>query len=616
MAGANDERLAQALTKLGVLDGTQLALAKSEQAKSGTNLIQTLLRLGMVTAIDIARAAESVADEAPPAAPLMAEESAAPDVPVAPPAPQAGPTQPAPRPSTSGSRPPHSSAKASLASYEVDPEALADVPRSVAEQYLVLPIQMSEDRIIVAMADATNVFAMDEVRTRTGRRVEPIEVDEDELRHAIDQYYSTRARAHVRVSATARDIHENVSGLEAVAGADKSLVDMLDQAPVVRILESILSEAVRMRASDIHVEPRAEDLQIRYRIDGQLMTITRLPKDMQRFVLSRIKILAGEDIAESRLPQDGRFETVVDDRPIDLRVSTLPTFWGEKAVMRILDKSRTLVSLAQLGFMPHTLNGFEELIRQPQGMILVTGPTGSGKSTTLYASLHTINDDKTNITTIEDPIEYEVDGLNQIQVHPQIELTFSVALRHILRQDPDVILIGEIRDFETAEQAFRAALTGHLCLSTLHTNDAPSAATRLVDMGIEPFIVSASVIGILAQRLVRRLCTRCKEAYEPVEKELAQLQLTPEQAARIQFHRGRGCQYCRNSGYTGRVALYELMTVNNEIRDGISQHLPAQQLRTLALRNGMKSMRYDGLMKVNTGVTSAAEVLRVMFASD
>ena len=603
MAGINDDRLAQALKSLGVLDDAQLTLAAAEQAKSGTNLIQTLLRLGMVTANDIARAAEVSAEDMSPTVMPMHEESVIPDAP-----------PPAPRP---GRRPPGSSSqKASLSSYEVDPDALADVPKAVAEQYLVLPIQMSEDRIIVAMADATDVFAMDAIRTRTGKRVEPIEVDEEELRQAIDQYYSTRARAQVRASANVRDIGEAVSGLEGVAGADRTLVDMLDQAPVVRILEAILAEAVRMRASDIHLEPRMDSLQVRYRVDGQLMTIKRLPKDMQRYVLSRVKILAGEDIAETRLPQDGRFETVVDERPIDLRVSTLPTFWGEKAVMRILDKSRTLVSLNQLGFMPHTLGDFENLIRQPQGMILVTGPTGSGKSTTLYASLHTINDDRTNIITIEDPIEYEVEGLNQVQVHPQIELTFAKALRHILRQDPDVILVGEIRDYETAEQAFRAALTGHLCLSTLHTNDAPSATTRLTDMGVEPFIVSSSVIGVLAQRLVRRLCSRCKESYEPTEIEITRLQITPEQAAKLTFHRGRGCQYCRNSGYSGRVAVYELMMCNAEVREAISQGIPAQQLRTVALRNGMKSMKYDGLIKVNAGTTSAAEVLRVMFASD
>jgi type IV pilus assembly protein PilB len=355
---------------------------------------------------------------------------------------------------------------------------------------------------------------------------------------------------------------------------------------------------------------------VRFRVDGQLQTITNLQSDMQRYILSRIKIMAGEDIAETRVPQDGRFATEVDGRPIDLRVSTLPTFWGEKAVMRILDKSRALVSLNQLGFMPETRKAYEDLIGQSQGMILVTGPTGSGKTTTLYASLYSINDDTKNITTVEDPIEYEVAGLNQVQTHAQIDLTFASALRSILRQDPDVVLVGEIRDHETAEMAFRAALTGHLVLSTLHTNDAPGAATRLVDMGIAPYLIASTVIGILAQRLVRRLCSHCRETYEPAAEELERLQLTPEQAAKIQFNRGRGCTHCRNTGYQGRIALYELMMMNNELRDGISQGMNAAQLRQVALRSGMKSLKYDGLMKVHQGITSAAEVAKVMFAGD
>jgi type IV pilus assembly protein PilB len=498
----------------------------------------------------------------------------------------------------------------------VDPDALRDIPRAVAERYLVLPLQISADRILVAMADATNVFAMDEIRSRTGRRVEPIEVPQEELEAAIDQYYANLARTSVNVSATTRDLGESVAATDYGNLVDKAFAEMLDQAPVVRIVEQILRDAVRMRASDIHIEPRAEHLSVRFRVDGQLQTITNLQSDMQRYILSRIKILAGEDIAETRVPQDGRFATVVDDRPIDLRVSTLPTFWGEKAVMRILDKSRALVSLNQLGFMPEMRKIYEDLITQSQGMLLVTGPTGSGKTTTLYASLYAINDDAKNITTVEDPIEYEVAGLNQVQVHPHIDLTFANALRSILRQDPDVILVGEIRDTETAEMAFRAALTGHLVLSTLHTNDAPGAATRLVDMGIAPYLIASTVVGILAQRLVRRLCSHCRETYEPNAEELERLQLTPEQAAKLQFNRGRGCAHCRNTGYSGRIALYELLAMNNDLRDGISQGMNAAQLRQVALRSGMKSLKYDGLMKVHQGITSAAEVAKVMFAGD
>jgi type IV pilus assembly protein PilB len=597
---ANDEQVAQILVNSGIISAEQVAEARSQAEASGSNLVQAMLRLRMITALDIAKAAEQLPPEVAPAAPA------------APPA-ASGAQRPArPRPPAPQAAPPTSS----LGSYEVDPEALREVPRALAERYLLLPLQMSGDRLLVAMVDATNVFAIDELRSRTGRKIESIEVSEEELRPAIEQYYANLARSQVNVSATSRDLSESLSRSEGASGIDNALAEMLDQAPVVRIVEQILKDAVRVRASDIHIEPRDQQVAVRFRVDGQLQTVTMLPIDMHRYVLSRIKIMAGEDIAETRVPQDGRFATVVDDRPIDLRVSTLPTFWGEKAVMRILDKSRALVSLSQLGFMPETRKSFEDLLSMSQGMLLVTGPTGSGKTTTLYASLHAINDETKNITTVEDPIEYEVSGLNQVQVHPQIDLTFSAALRSILRQDPDVVLVGEIRDIETAEMAFRAALTGHLVLSTLHTNDAPSAATRLVDMGIPAYIIASTVTGVLAQRLVRKLCSHCREACDPTEAELERLQMSAEQSKRVQFHRGRGCTHCRNTGYNGRIALYELMTINNDIREAVSSGMNAAQVRAVALKSGMRSLKYDGLSKVNGGVTSAREVIGVMFAGD
>jgi type II secretory ATPase GspE/PulE/Tfp pilus assembly ATPase PilB-like protein len=442
-------------------------------------------------------------------------------------------------------------------------------------------------------------------------------VDEAELIPAIDRFYEAHSQAQSSAAATAKDLGGSLSGGEDIGvGVDKGLLDMLDQGHVVEIVRAILRDAIRMRASDIHVEPRLDHVQIRYRVDGRLLTHTTLPADMHRYVVSRLKILAECDIAESRVPQDGRFATTVDDHTIDLRVSTLPTFWGEKVVLRLLDRSRTLVSLSTLGFGTETLRDYERLIRAPQGMILVTGPTGSGKTTTLYASLHAINDETRNITTVEDPIEYEVAGLNQTQVHPRIDLTFARSLRHIMRQDPDIILVGEVRDGETAEMAFRAALTGHLVLTTLHTNDAPSATTRLVDMGVAPYIIASSVIGILAQRLVRRLCTRCRETCDPSDLELERLQMTAEQARKVQFHRGRGCQHCRNTGYSGRVAVYELMVMNQELREAVAQGVTAGNLRQAALRNGMRSLKYDGLLKIHAGMTSAQEVIGVMFASD
>lgn len=607
MNGNRDEQIARALMARGKIGAAEVAAATDAARSSGTGLVAALVQGGYVTTNEIAEVAETLQEEEA-AEPQDEDDSPLEEAHAAPP--PAG-EKPARAPRTL--RP----SKASLSSYEVDPDALRDVPRVVAEEHRVLPLQISEDRILVAMADQTDVFAMDAIRARTGRRVEAIEVDEEELMAAIDQFYASHAQSQVSVTATAKDIETSVGDIEDLdLGVDKSIVDMLDQAPVKRVVQAILRDAVRMGASDIHVEPRGEDVQVRYRVDGRLLTHTRLPADMLRYVVSRLKILADCDISETRVPQDGRFATSLDERVVDLRVSTLPTFWGEKVVLRLLDRSRTLVSLTQLGFSPETLRNYERLIRSPQGMILVTGPTGSGKSTTLYASLHAINDETRNITTVEDPIEYEVEGLNQTQVHPRIDLTFARALRHILRQDPDVILVGEVRDLETAEMAFRASLTGHLVLTTLHTNDAPSAPTRLVDMGVAPYIISSSVIGVLAQRLVRRLCTRCRETCTPTDVEVERLQLTPDQAKKIQFHRGRGCQHCRNTGYGGRIAVYELMVMNNELRDAIVSGMNAAQVRQIALRTGMKSMKYDGLLKVNQGITSAAEVIGVMFASD
>jgi len=459
-------------------------------------------------------------------------------------------------------------------------------------------------------------LAIDAIRSRTGRKVEPVEIPAEQIEEAIDQYYTRQARASIQVSEQAKDLSATVSGTEAVSGIDIDLIRMLDDAPVVRIVETIIQDAARVQASDIHIEPRADHVQVRYRVDGQLSTITELPKDMQQAVLSRIKLLANEDIAETRFPQGGRFDTVVDNHPLDLRVSTLPTYWGEKAVLRLLDKSRVFVSLGELGFLPEMQKEFEELVTRPQGMILVTGPTGSGKSTTLYAALHTINEDSINISTVEDPIEYEVQGLNQTQVHPAIELDFAEFLRHILRQDPDVILVGEIRDLETAQMAFRASLTGHLVLSTLHTNDAPSAAARLVDIGIAPYIIGSSILGVLAQRLVRRICSHCREQYQPSSQELERLNLTEEQAAKIRFHVGRGCRHCRNTGYSGRVAVYELMKMNDELRGALGREEDVSALRRIAVKSGMKTLRYDALTKVHQGSTSAQEVINVMFAPE
>ena len=607
MSASRDEQIAQALVAKGKIGPGQIETAREVSDRTGTTLIAALIQSGYITTNDLAEVADSVVDSAP--APKREPDSPHEQAFAQPSAEQAPTPARAPR----TLRP----TKASLSSYQVDPDALREVPKVLAEEHKVLPLQISEERIVVAMADQTDVFAMDAIRARTRRRVEAVEVEEAELMAAIEEFYAVHAQALVSTTATTKDLESSVASTmdDTDVGVDTALLDIMDQGAVVEIVRVIIRDAVRMRASDIHIEPGAETFQVRYRVDGQMLRQTELDKDLHPAVVSRIKILADCDISENRMPQDGRFATPVDDRVIDMRVSTLPTFWGEKVVLRLLDRSRVFVSLTQLGFGPETLRQYERLIRMPQGMILVTGPTGSGKSTTLYASLHTLNDETRNITTVEDPIEYEVAGINQTQVNPRIELTFARALRHILRQDPDVILVGESRDLETAEMSFRASLTGHLVFTTLHTNDAPSAATRLVDLGIEPYIITSSVIGIIAQRLVRRICSHCRETCMPTDIELERLQLTPEQAKKIQFHKGRGCQRCRNTGHSGRVAIYELIVMNNELRDAIVAGQTATQLRQIALRTGMKSMRYDGLLKINQGVTSAQEVIRATYVS-
>jgi type II secretory ATPase GspE/PulE/Tfp pilus assembly ATPase PilB-like protein len=595
MAGdaARDRALADSLVRQGIITGEQLAAAEAEQKAGGLSLVQALLGSGACTAQDLARVAASVRDDPEESSFVLQPSASLADI----------------------------SADAalgggSLDDYQVDPEAIREVPRTLAEEYCFLPLQVSEGRILLAMADPDNVFAIDEVRKRTGRRVEAVQVSEQELIHAIDQYYSTQARAAMTQGVVTRDIGTPLSKDESLVDLADDLVATVDEAPVVRIVEKMLRDAAAQRASDIHIEPRADVFAVRFRVDGVLQTIIELPIDLHRTVASRLKILGGCDISENRLPQDGRFATLVDERPIDIRLSTLPTYWGEKLVLRLLDKSAALVSLTQLGLLPEMMKQFDTLLHTKQGMVLVTGPTGSGKSTTLYASLHKIKDDTLNITTVEDPIEYEVEGVNQTQVHARIDLSFARCLRHILRQDPDIILIGEIRDYETAEMAFRAALTGHLVLSTLHTNDAPSAATRLVDMKVEPYLIASCVIGVLAQRLVRRICPRCREQYEPTPLEIEELRLKPEQAQRVRFFRGRGCEQCRNTGHYGRVGLYELMPMNNELRDLIVRNANAAELRQGAIRGGMKTMRFDGLSKMNAGLTSAGEVIKVLMGGE
>ncbi|MBM3475901.1 MAG: hypothetical protein FJX75_21750, partial [Armatimonadetes bacterium] len=432
MAGdpGRDRAMAEALLKQGVISPDQLAAAKAEAA-GGVSLVQALLRAGACTAQDLARASSVAAEEG-----------------------EGGEFVLQPSASVAALSPDAALGGGSLDDYQVDPEAIREVPRPVAEEYCLLPLQVSEGRILLAMADPGNVFAIDEVRKRTGRRVEAVQVPEQELIAAIDQYYSTQARASMAQSAVVtRDLSGRLGKDESLLDLSDDIAATVDEAPVIRVVERMIRDAAAQRASDIHIEPKADVFAIRFRVDGLLQTITELPIDLHRTVVSRLKILAGCDISENRMPQDGRFATLVDDRPIDIRCSTLPTYWGEKVVLRLLDKSAALVSLSQLGMLPDMMKQYDTLLHTKQGMVLVCGPTGSGKSTTLYASLHKIKDDTLNITTVEDPIEYEVEGVNQTQVHARIDLSFARSLRHILRQDPDIILVGEVRDYETAEMA-------------------------------------------------------------------------------------------------------------------------------------------------------------------
>ncbi|MFA4030141.1 MAG: hypothetical protein GDYSWBUE_001690 [Candidatus Fervidibacterota bacterium] len=487
----------------------------------------------------------------------------------------------------------------------IDRAAVAYVPRRLAEKLVVMPIRVEGNKLVVAMPDPKRLEIIDQLQQATGLRVDPVQAPAQQIRAAIERVYGilSTAQAETQPQATSLTAPASVEHLDAEEGG-----------PALRFARGIIAMGVRRGASDIHIEPRERGIVVRYRVDGVLQPPSEpLPPDMARAIVSAIKVMANMDISETRLPQDGRIRGVFDGHQIDIRVSSLPTYFGEKLVLRLLDKSTLLTSLDQLGFHPEVQAQFEQLIRRPQGMILVTGPTGSGKSTTLYAALCRIRSEKINIVTVEDPIEYQIDGVNQTQVNYDIGLTFAKQLRAILRQDPDVILVGEIRDKDTADMAFRAALTGHLVLSTLHTNDAPSTVTRLVDMGVEPYIIGACLIGVLAQRLVRRICKHCRTQYEPSEEELMSVGIQPSQAEGLKLYRGTGCSHCHNTGYRGRIGVYELMVIDSELREAISKGANASELRQLAIRKGMRTLMQDAIEKMMQGITTTEEVARVVY---
>ncbi|GAB4491344.1 MAG: hypothetical protein OHK006_25110 [Thermodesulfovibrionales bacterium] len=549
-----------------------------------------------------------------------------------------------------------------LAEYKIDPAVLKLIPADMAKKYLIMPVARVGATLTIAMADPSNVFAIDDVKFMTGYNVEVVVSSESAIIGAISSYYlgkgenllattggaggsgTQQAKSSMMLQAKDytmgdEDLEKgadfpgafeegpsvDVEEFDKIVGSALDGVDVLEEkedsevvreveAPIVKLVNGIFVNAIKSGASDIHVEPYENSLRVRYRVDGVMYTVMNLPTKIKAALTSRIKIMSKLDIAERRLPQDGRIKLKLGKkRDIDFRVSVLPCLFGEKTVLRLLDKGNLQVDLTKLGFEQAALDDFMDALNKPYGMLLVTGPTGSGKTTTLYSALNYLNKPDTNIMTAEDPVEFNFMGINQVQVREEIGLTFAAALRSFLRQDPDIIMVGEIRDFETAEIGVKAALTGHLVLSTLHTNDAPATISRLLNMGIEPFLVSSAVILILAQRLGRRVCQQCKEEEKIPEATMIKLGFSEQEAKTVKCYRGKGCPACNNTGYKGRVALYEVMPVKDEIKELILEGASSAEIKKAAIRLGMKTLRMSGLTKVAEGVTSVEEVMRVTF---
>src|SRR5512132_3630168 len=492
-----------------------------------------------------------------------------------------------------------------LSEYQIDHLAASLLPEQLARRYRALPIGERDGKLLVAMSDPANVFALDDIRSITNRDVQPIVATASDVEQAIAKFGGVGDQ--VEALAT-----EASSKLEAEDGPD-DIEAAVEDAPIVKLVQAIMTQAVADRASDVHIEPHERDVRVRFRVDGVLHEVMHSPKNIQNGLISRLKIMADLNIAERRVPQDGRMSMKVGMKVLDIRLATLPTVFGEKVVLRILDKTQALLQLSDLGFQEEAFKRYQVAVRRPYGAILVTGPTGSGKSTTLYATLNILNEIDKNIITVEDPVEYRLPGVNQIQVNPKAGLTFASALRSILRADPDIVLIGEIRDKETATIAIEAALTGHLVLSSLHTNDAPSAISRLVEMDVETFLVASAIDAVVAQRLARKLCERCRVVYQPEQAELEAAGfpewLWPEIP---QLFKAQGCPACANTGYRGRIGLYEVMRMSEEIERLTVERASADAIRNVAVQQGMMTLRDDGLEKVRMGITTLDEVARVV----
>jgi len=491
-----------------------------------------------------------------------------------------------------------------LTEYRIDAAATALLPEALCRRYRAIPIGEQDGRLLVAMSDPANVYALDDIRTITGRDVRPVVATAHDVEQSIQKFSGMSEQVEALAS-------EAADALDTEAGV--TVEAAVEDAPIVRLVQAIMTQAADDRASDVHIEPTETDVRVRFRVDGVLHEVMHSPKSIQGGLISRLKVMSDLNIAEKRIPQDGRLSLRVNNRSLDLRLATLPTVHGEKIVIRILDKTNALLRLSELGFLPQAFESYERSFRKPYGAILVTGPTGSGKSTTLYATLNIVNSIDRHIVTIEDPVEYRLPGVNQIQVNPKAGLTFASALRSILRADPDIILIGEIRDRETAMIAVESALTGHLVLSSLHTNDAPSAITRLIEMQVETFLVGSAIDCVVAQRLARQLCEKCKQAYAPEESELIEAGFPESRIPDLGvFFRPSGCQSCSNTGYRGRVGLYEVMPMTEEIEHLTVERASSETVKRVAIEQGMYTLRDDGLHKAASGLTSIEEIARVV----
>src|SRR5688572_11710570 len=563
---ASGSRLGELLVREKLISLQQLRRAQEEQKRSGANLGYTLAKLGYISDGEITN--------------FLRTQYRLPAI--------------------------------NLDEYEIDSEVIQLVGREVCEKHRIIPVSRSGSSLIVAMSDPTNLHAIDDIKFLSGYNVEPVVASETAIQAAIERYYNVgpsyeEVMADFGLDAEDIDFSADDEEINAVE-LERASAD----APVVRLVNVLLLNAIRKGASDIHVEPYEKRLRVRYRVDGVLHEEMSPPLKLKNAIVSRLKIMSQLDIAERRLPQDGRIKLKLGKgREMDFRVSALPTMWGEKMVLRLLDKGNLQLDMAKLGFDEAPLKDFQWAINQPWGMVLVTGPTGSGKTTTLYSALSELNKPGVNISTAEDPVEYNLPGINQVQMHDEIGLNFAMALRSFLRQDPDIIMVGEIRDFETAEIAVKAALTGHLVLSTLHTNDAPATISRLLNMGVEPFLITASVNLVLAQRLARRVCVDCKRPHDIDRQALLDMGIPDAKLDGAQIMKGMGCNTCNNTGYKGRVALYEVMRFSDELKEMVLQGASTAELKTAAIRNTMISLRMAGIRKVIEGVTTPEEILRV-----